>query len=272
MSLYLNTNTASISGQRHLSNITLNLNKSLARLSSGYKINNASDGPAGLVASELLRGQIRGSQAAINNVQQGISMTNAAGGVQQSSMDVLQRMREIAVEASNGTVTNFTPYVNEFTQLQAQLDANAATTYNGTDISDAAAAVTLHVGPNAANTLNISAAFGDIQATALAVDAGNANVASNAGAQAAVTSIDAAINTLGGIMATTGGMTNRLQGIANNLSITVENLSASEASIRNTDVAQETATLTRLQIMQQAAAASLAQANQMPAIALTLLG
>lgn len=271
MSLYLNTNTASINGQRQLANITANLNSSLERLGSGYKINSAADSPSGLVLSEGLRAQIRGSQAAIGNVQQGISMANAAGTAQTSSMDTLQRMRELAVEASNGTVVNFGAFTAEMTQLVAELDSNAATTYNSVNVADGTSgAINIQTGANTGDSLDISGAFADIDATALGVNA--VSVASNANASAAIATIDTAITTLGTTMATTGGLVNRMDSISNNLSIVTENLTASEASIRNTDIAQETATLTRLQIMQQAAASSLSQANMMPSIALQLLG
>ena len=270
MSIFLNTNSASINAQRNLANITMNLNKSLERLSSGYKINNASDGPAQLVISEGLRAQIRGSQAAITNVQQGISMANTAGSVQISSMDTLQRMREIAVEASNGTVTDFGAFTAEMTQLIAELDSNAGAQYNSINIADGTSgAINIQTGANNGDALDISGAFADIDATALGVNA--VSVASNANASAAIATIDTAMSTLGATMAATGGMVSRLEGISNNLSIAVENLSASEASIRNTDIAQETATLTRLQITQQAAASALSQANLLPSIALSLL-
>lgn len=275
MGLFLNTNVASLNANRNLFNITSSLNKSLERLSSGYKINSAADGAAELLISEGLRAQIRGSQAAMTNVQQGIDMLNTADSAMQQTYEHLQRMREIAVEAANGTVSDYTSYNNELAERSNAIDGIANNTiYNEQVLLDGSiaggAGFNIQTGANAGEQVDIASAFADNTAATLGVS--TTTLTSAADANTLIGEIDTAMANLDGNMATVGGFTNQLQDQMNFLSVAVENLSASEASIRNTDIAQETANLARLQILQQAAAAALSQANQMPSIALQLLG
>ena len=271
MALFLNTNVASLGAQRNLWNNTSSLNKSLERLSSGLRINRAGDGAGTLLASENMRSQIRGLQAANRNVQQGISMLNTADGALQSIYDDLQRMREVAVEASNGTITDWTPFTNEVNGLITAIDQTATgTTFNGNVLLDGSvAAMEIQYGADNGQSLDIAAAFADAQAATLGVNP--LDVSSQANAQAAIATVDGALATLAGIIADVGGFQNSLENQMNSNMVAIENYSSAEASLRNTDVAAESANLVKAQILQQASALALAQANQAPAIALTLL-
>ncbi len=279
MSLVVNTNVASLTSQRHLSRNTTALNKSLERLSSGFRINRGSDDAAGLQLSENLRAQIRGSKAALANVQDGVNLLNIADGGLSVITENIQRMRELAVQAANDTYD-----ANQRTAIQQEYDARAAditrisgaVEFNGITLlnaSAAAAALTLQVGPNenAVDELAVGATSFNVasDAATLGVAAGVLN--SNANAQAAITLLDTALTTVNGRRATIGSFVNQLESAAENLMIGVENLSASESRVRNVDVASESAQLTRNQILQQASASMLATANQSPQLALSLL-
>ncbi len=283
MPLVVNTNVSSLNSQRNLSINTTNLSRSLERLSSGFRINRASDDAAGLQVSENLRAQIRGSKAALANVQDGINVMNIADGALGVITDNLQRMRELTVQAANDTYD-----VNQRTAIKQELDARAAditrisdaVEFNGVFLldgsSDGATNFVLQVGANdsAANdTIDVGAtgAFADTDAAALAVNAAATNVTDNANSLTTLTAIDAAIVTVNTQRATIGSVVNQLESAGQNLSIGIENLSSSESRIRNVDVAAESAELTRNQILQQASATMLAQANQAPSLALSLL-
>ncbi|MBX2861318.1 MAG: hypothetical protein KTR14_08785 [Vampirovibrio sp.] len=276
MGLFLNSNAASINAQRNLFNVSNDLNKSLERLSSGFKINKASDGAANLVLSEDLRGQIRGTDAAISNVQQGVSILNTADGGLQQISGLLQRARELAVSASNGTVTDFTAFNDEYQEIRTAIDAVSTNTqFNGNVLLDGSlsgAAFNIQTGPDSGDTINIAAAFADggisgAVGTALATAA----ITNTTTASALIGNVDSAITALGTLISDVGGFGTQLANQLDGLTITKENLVSAEASIRNTDIAQETSNLTRLQVTQQAAASALSQANQLPSIALRLL-
>lgn len=274
MGIYLNHNSASVNALRNLNTVSAQLSKSMERLSSGYKINRAADSPSGLLVSNTLQAQIRGSQAAMSNVQLGNSMLATVDGAMQASYGVLQRIREIAVLASNGTAGS--SYNAEYVQLRTQLDAISNTaTYNNQNILDgslSAAAYNIQIGANtgAANVLDIRSAFSDIDAAALGVAQAAMTDATMAGT--VLGQVTTAMNSLNAHMARVGRYQNQLNDASSTLSIAIENLSAADASVRSTDIATETATLARLQILQQAAASALSQANTIPSIALRLLG
>jgi len=281
MPLIVNTNVSSLNTQRFLSNNTNALQKSMERLSSGYRINKAGDDAAGLQLSETLRAQIRGSQKALDNTQDGINVLNLTDGALQQITDNLQRMRELAVQAGNDTysASQRSAMQSEVSQLAADITRiGDATQFNGTNLlTGSAGSFIIQLGPNSSGTsdqLNLATAgaanpFGDIRSTALAVTALDLSTATHSGS--AITAIDAAITTVNQRRGAIGAFTNRLEGAANNLSIAIENFSASESRIRNVDVAMESANLTRNQILQQASAAMLAQANSAPQLALQLL-
>ncbi|MEM0950905.1 MAG: flagellin [Cyanobacteria bacterium P01_H01_bin.74] len=276
MPLIINTNIGSMNAQRYLTNNTTALQKSMEKLSSGFRINKAGDDAAGLALSETLRAQIRGSQKALDNTQDGINVMNIADGALQTITDNLQRMRELAVQAANDTysATQRTSMQTEYDQLASGITQIAsAAEFNGINLLDGTSTLTnLQIGANTTagvDTFNVSTVFADSRAAALAVNAGS--LANNANALTAITALDTAINTVNTRRGTVGASVNRLEATAANLATSIENLSSSESRIRNVDVAMESANLSKYQILQQASSAMLAQANQAPQLALQLL-
>ncbi|MCE3236809.1 MAG: flagellin [Vampirovibrio sp.] len=276
MPLIINTNIGSMNAQRYLSANTNSLQKSMERLASGYRINRAGDDAAGLALSEKLRAQIRGSQKALDNTQDGINVINIADGALQTITDNLQRMRELAVQASNDTynATQRTSMKNEYDQLASGITQIAsAAEFNGIKLLDGSTGtLALQIGANTTanvDDFDVSNLFIDATAATLAVD--SETLDTHANAQAAIAALDTAIDTVNTARGNLGASSNRLESNAANLAINAENLSSSESRIRNVDVAQESATLARNQILQQAAASMLAQANQGPQLALQLL-
>ena len=281
MPLNINTNVASLNAQRFLTNNTSMLSKSMEKLSSGYRINRAGDDAAGLALSEKLRSQIRGSQKAADNVQDGINVLNITDGAMQSVTDYLQRMRELAVQAGNDTYNTAqrSSMKAEFDQLASGITQIAnATQFNGVFLlngSSQASGLVLQIGANAnsgVDTLAMGAQgiFDTMDASALGITS-SLSIASNSGALGTITALDDAIATLNTRRGKLGALSNRLETTASNLATNVENTSASESRIRNVDVASESAKLSQYQILQQAASAMLTQANQAPQLALQLL-
>ncbi|MDX2085711.1 MAG: flagellin [Candidatus Melainabacteria bacterium] len=283
MSIVVNTNVSSLNAQRYLSFNTSALGKSQEKLASGFRINRASDDAAGLQISETLRAQIRGSQKALDNVQDGINVLNIVDGAFNQITENMQRMRELVVQGANDTLATAQrdAIEEELDQLAADIDRIAnGTQFNGVNLlTGSTTSFRIQVGPNSTSTtnmINIATAantnpLATATASALGVDDASISVASNASALQTLSGIDGALSTLNTRRATAGALTNRLQGAANNLAIGIENLSASESRIRNVDVAKESAELVRNQILQQASATILSQANQSPQLALSLL-
>lgn len=286
MPITINTNIESMDAQRYLSVNTDALQSSMEKLASGYRINSAGDDAAGLELSENLRAQIRGSQKAQENTQDGINVLNLADGALQTITDNLQRVRELAVQAANDTynTSQRSAIQVEMTQLLAGIDQIASSTkFDGVDLlsSNAPANFTLQIGANnvaGIDTIDIGSALGDSSATNLGVTdwdpvAGALTnpIDSSANAVSLLSELDNAITAVNTKRGNLGAFVNRLQGTASNLSLGVENLSSSESQIRNVDVASETANLTKNQILQQASTTILAQANQTPQLALQLL-
>lgn len=283
MPLVINTNVSSLNAQRSLSNNTNMLQKTMEKLSSGYRINRAGDDAAGLQLSEKLRAQIRGSQKAIDNTQDGINVLNIADGSLQTITDSLQRVRELMVQAGNDTynTSQRSAMQVEMTQLLTDIDRiSSASQFNGVPLlsTSTPATFTLQVGANntANDQINIATALGDSRANTLGITAWNGTalttpVNSGANARTLLAQVDTAIDKINVKRGNLGAFTNRLEGAVNNLSIGVENLSSSESRIRNVDVAMESGNLSRNQILQQASSTVLAQANQTPQLALQLL-
>jgi len=276
MPLIINANIASMNAQRYLTQNTNALQSSMEKLASGYRINHASDDAAGLGLSESLRSQIRGNQKALDNTQDGINVMNIADGAMQTITDNLQRMRELAVQASNDTYssTQRTSMQTEYDQLASGITQIAsAVDFNGIKLLDGSSTITsIQIGANTTanvDDFDVSSLFSDTTASGLSVD--SEKLDSHANAQSAITALDAALTTLNTNRGTLGASVNRLQSTATNLSTMIENTSASESRIRNVDVAAESSNLTKNQILQQAASAMLAQANQSPQLALQLL-
>lgn len=274
MGLRINTNVSSLNAQRSLSRATEALNTSFRRLSTGQRVATAADDAAGLAISERLRARIRSTEQASRNAQDGISLVQTAEGAMQESNSMLIRMRELAVQANNGTMsTADRDTLNaEFGALITEIDRVAsATNFNTINLLDGTvASLSLQVGADTTagvDTLNVSMT----SATAVALGINALNIGATGDASAAIATIDTAINNISQGRGNLGAVQNRLQGLISNLQVSVENLSAAESRIRDVDVAAETAALTKNSIIQQAAISVLAQANTQPQSALALL-
>ncbi|RNC67271.1 MAG: flagellin FliC [Desulfuromonadales bacterium] len=275
MALTVNTNVASLNAQRNLNLTSTSLGKSLERLSSGYRINRAGDDAAGLAISEGMRAQTRSMNQAVRNANDGVSLVQTAEGALNEVSNILVRMRELATQAATGTVSSSQRgYIDsEFTQLKSEIDRIAsASEFNGSKLLDGtAASYSFQVGAGATSNDVIAVSISAAGASSIGVGTASVAGATGAAATAALASIDSAIANVSNIRGTLGAVQNRLQSTINNLQVSVENLSAAESRIRDVDVASESAALTRAQILTQAGTSILAQANQTPQSALSLL-
>ena len=273
MAFSIRNNTTAMFTQRSMTATQSELSGVMERLSSGYRINKAADDAAGLAISEKLRAQVRGLNQASRNAQDGISVIQTAEAALGESGDILQRMRELTVEAANDTLTSGdrANIQKEVDALLAEVDRFAgATEFNTQKLisgSLASSSMTLQVGANNGQTIS----FTITTATAASLGVSGIAVSSQASAAAALASIDAAITTVTTERAKLGSLQNRLERTISNLNSQSENLSASESRIRDTDVAKETIALSRLQILQQAGVAAQSQANAAPQAVLSLL-
>jgi flagellin len=282
MPITINTNVGSINAQRNLDANSVALGKSLERLASGFRINRSGDDAAGLQISESLRAQIRGSKQALQNAQDGINVLNIADGAQSVIQDNLQRVRELTVQAANDTLaaSQRTAISTEITQRLSDVDRIAnSTTFNGVNLLSSATPTNYYIqlGANNSSTndrIDVAGGLGDLTtgASGLNITFTSANLSSNTAAQTFLGTLDTALGSLNTKRATLGALTNRLESSVNNLSVSIENLSSAESRIRNVDVASESASLTRNQILQQASTSILSQANQSPSLALSLIG
>jgi flagellin len=282
MALGVNTNVASLSVQKNLGRASDALATSMTRLSSGLKINSAKDDAAGLQIATRISSQIRGQTVAIKNANDGISMAQTAEGALQESTNILQRMRELAVQARNGTNSSAdqTATNAEFAQMSDELTRiSASTNLNGKNLLDGTAGtMTLQVGSNTGTAnqidLTLSSPF---DAVSLSVGSGTTVLTGTDSAVAAsaidnaITSIDAALATINATRANLGASQNRLTSTIANLQNVNENATAALGRVQDTDFAAETAELTKQQTLQQASQAVLAQANQLPSAVLKLL-
>lgn len=262
MGLRVNNNIAAFNAYRNLNVTDGAMSKSLEKLSSGLRINRAADDAAGLAISEGLRSQIGGLKVAVRNAQDGVSVVQTAEGALTETHSILQRMRDLAVQASNDGALKDSDKAKadaEYQALVAELDDIATkTTFNGTPLLDGTYTGKLfQVGSNAGETLAVS--IGNMGSTALGAVG---DITTQANASAAITAVNTAIETVSTTRAGLGATQNRLEHKINNLNATVENLTASESRIRDTDMAQEMVSFTRSQILSQAGTAMLAQANQ----------
>jgi flagellin len=283
MGLRINNNIAAQNSYRNLSVTDNQMSKSLEKLSSGFRINRAADDAAGLSISEGLRSQIGGLKVAVRNAQDGISVVQTAEGALTETHSILQRMRDLSVQAaSTGSQDSDarTAAQTEFSQLNAELDRIATTTaFGGQLLLDPTTAYTgtFQVGANtaAADTIAVSlgtAAFGSVAVSGFdASGLGTVGLDLVTDASTAISAIDTAIKGVSTARATLGAYQNRFEHTINNLNVAVENLSASESRIRDTDMAQEMVSFTRSQILTQAGTSMLAQANQAPQNVLSLL-
>lgn len=270
MGLRINTNVPSLNAARVLRRSTLDLNKTLERLSSGLRINRAADDAAGLAIAEAFRSIVRGSNVAQRNAQDGISLVQTAEGALSETTNILQRIRELAVQAANGTQSdnNRAAINTEVQQLLQQIDKIATDTeFNGIYVLSATQTVTLQVGAFSGQVMAITVS--GAKTNDLAVNA--VNVSTMAGAVDALSLVDNALRSVNTLRATLGAYQNRLEFTINTLAIQEENSAASESAIRDADIAQETIRFTRNQILVNAGTSVLAQSNIVPQTALQLL-
>ena len=271
MGLRINTNVAALNTSRILRRSTLALNRTLERLSSGLRINRASDDAAGLAIAEGFRAVVRGAQVAQRNAQDGISLVQTADGALAESSTILQRVRELAVQAANGTnsTTNREALDSEVQQLLEQIEDIALDTeFNGVRVLSAAQTVTIQAGPKAGQTLII--AVEGAKSSDLGISA--VDVSSTATAVSAISTIDLALQSVNLLRGNLGAFQNRLEFTINTLAVQEENAAYSESNIRDADIAHETMQFTRNQILVSAGTSVLAQANIIPQTALQLLG
>ncbi|OGI00528.1 MAG: hypothetical protein A2104_04105 [Candidatus Melainabacteria bacterium GWF2_32_7] len=279
MSLTVNNNIASLIAQRNLNKNTVSLTKSIEKLSSGYRINRAADDAAGLSISESLRGQIRGNARATSNVQDGISMLQIAEGGLTVINENLQRMRELCIQAANDTngstertaiLSEITARIDDITRIAKSTKFNNIFLLDGTTASS-----TLQVGANSTastNMISIASVLTDSQASTIGVTIA---IAGGAWTSALIRSyigvLDTAITSITSRRSSVGALQGRLESTLENLAIMNENVQASESRIRDLDIAKETAGMVKSQILQQASATVLSQANQIPQLALSLM-
>jgi flagellin len=267
MASVINTNIASLNTQRNLAASQSSLNTSLQRLSSGLRINSSKDDAAGLAIATRMDSQVRGMQVAVRNSNDAISFAQTAEGALGKITDAMQRMRELAVQSANGTNStgDRSNLSAEFAELNSEITRLGTSTFNGQSVFGAT--VVFQVG---AGTV---AAADQISVTSAAAPAAiaPANIDDTTNALAAMTAIDTALDTINTSRATLGAVQNRFESVVSNLQVAIENQSAAKSRIMDADFAQETANLTRGQILQQAGTAMLAQANSLPSGVLALL-
>lgn len=309
MSLTVNTNLSSLNAQRHLGLNNQQLNKSMEKLASGFRINRAGDDAAGLQVSENLRAQIRGSQKALHNVQDGINMLNYLDGQYSMIGEHMQRMRELAVQAASDTysIESRTAILQEYRQrTEAILNIFQGTEWNGVRLMGFAGVapseyyIQAGANDNSDDVIDIASVFGDSEVNSgfghwdgfamiglpyltmprmstsnswqdMIYTENNLLNASPEGGLYGPKGTDVGLEHLGVLRGRVGAMINRLEGAAENLQISIENTSASESRLRNVDIASESAEMTRNQILQQSSTTILAQANTSPSIALSLI-
>jgi flagellin len=271
MGLRINQNIEALNAHRNLNSTAGSLSKSMEKLSSGLRINRAADDAAGLAISEKLRGQVKGLNQAVRNAQDGISLIQTAEGALNETHSLLQRMRELSVQAANGTLNTGDrgAIQKEISSLLAEVDRIATTTEFNTAslLNGSATNLSFQIGANTGQSVTITIASADKSALGIS----GLDLSTTTGANSAIASIDSAIALVSGSRADLGAIQNRLEHTISNLGVAAENLQASESRIRDVDMAQEMMVFTKTQILQQAGTAMLAQANQTPQAVLQLL-
>lgn len=286
MAITLGSNIASLQSQRRLATATDALSRTYEKLSSGQRINRASDDAAGLAIADSLRANQRVATVAIRNANDGISTIAIADSALSEIGNVLSRLAELAEQSANGvfSTTQRSALSNEFVALASEVERIATTTtFNGVRLLSGGSSVTLQVGFDSGSTSQIS--FTGVQGTlqslglagvgssALTYSINGASIeAGQSASRAALDAVNSAISSLASTRGTLGAVESRLNVAINSLTVARENFAAAESRIRDVDVASEAAELTRLGILQQAGAAVLAQANQQPGLALSLIG
>jgi flagellin len=273
MGLRINNNIASLNAQRNLSRSQESLGRTFERLSSGLRITRAADDAAGLAISERLRSRVRSLNQASRNANDGVSLVQTAEGALDEVSNILVRLRELAVQASNGTISNDDKETldTEFQSLVGEIDRiSQVTSFNGVALLDGStSSVSIRVAEGTASVDSISVSLESVRTSALTINA--LDIGSGGNTSTAITNLDAAINSVARVRGNLGAAQNRLSTAISSINNTSANLQAAESRIRDLDVAAETAVLTRNSILQQAAISVLAQANASPQSALALL-
>jgi len=267
MSLRIQNNVEAFNAHRQLVGTSAKLGKSIERLSSGYRINRAADDAAGLAISERLRAQTRGLGQAQRNAQDAVSLVQTAEGALNEVHSMLQRVRELAVQYKNGSLstTDRTAIQSEVNQLASEIERiGQSSEFNGIDLLSAATTISFQVGSNDGEMITVATI-----SLGASVNAATFSLSVTNGAD--ISEIDAAISNISAQRATFGAVQNRLEHTLNNLATYQENLVASESRIRDVDMAAEMVDFTKFQILQQAGTAMLAQAQQSSQSVLTLL-
>jgi len=281
MSLFVNTNVSSLNAQRQLFTTGNNLSTAFERLSSGFRINSAADDAAGLQITDRMTSQIQGLNQAVRNANDGISLAQTAEGAMAETTTALQRIRTLAIQSQNGinSSADRVALQKEVSALRTEISRISTTTqFAGVDILTGDFSAKFLVGANAGQTISVNlssqalgrAGVNGFSATGLGIIADN--VLTEAGASRLLSAVDKAVSAIGGLRADLGALQNRFQSTIRNLSNISENVSAARSRIKDADFATETAELSRNQILQQASTTILAQANQRPQAALSLLG
>ncbi|WP_278382872.1 flagellin [Pseudoalteromonas distincta] len=271
MALSVNTNVMSLNSQRNLSNSTNDLSTSFQRLSSGLRVNSSADDAAGLQIGSRLESQMKGLDQAARNANDGISIAQTAEGALDETTNMLQRMRVLSIQSANGSnsADDRASLQKEFTQLNEEITRVASTTtFAGVKVLDGSYGVEFQVGADASQTISVAIAT-SMGANGLGTDTLSIGDASTS--QLAIDGIDAALKTVNDVRADLGAKQNRFSSTIRNLSNVSENVAASRSRIMDADFAAESASLARNQVLQQASSSMLAQANQQPQIALSLL-
>lgn len=268
-------NIAALNAHRQLGINQAGTSRSLERLSSGFRINRAADDAAGLAISEKMRSQIKGLNQAVRNAQDGISLVQTAEGATQEIHSMLQRMRELAVQAASGTYENadrvalqaeVTQLIGEIDRISESAEFNKLTLLDG---SLSGIGATIQVGANSGQTIQFS--IGNLSAGATGIAVSGVDISTATGATNALGTIDNAITLVSDERAGLGALQNRLEYTIANLGVTAENLTAAESRVRDVDMAAEMMEFTKFNILNQASIAMLAQANMQPQTVLQLL-
>lgn len=281
MAITVNTNVTSLQAQLNLNNSQMSLSQSLQRLSSGLRVNSAKDDAAGLAISQTLTSAIRGNNQAIKNANDGTSVGQTAEGALGQIANNIQRIREIAVQSANSSVsnTNRSQLQSEVDQLTQEISRIVQTTqFNGTQLLSGSAVLTFQVGSSGASSNQVSISSVDLTSANVLCSynssltaTGTINITTQSGASALLSTLDSDIAEISTVRSNWGAVQNRFDAVVANLQNYVQNLTAANSRIVDVDFASETANLTRNQILQQAGASILKQANTIPQAALTLL-
>lgn len=271
MALSVNTNVMSLNSQRNLSNSTNDLSTSFQRLSSGLRVNSSADDAAGLQIGSRLESQMNGLDQAARNANDGISIAQTAEGALDETTNMLQRMRVLSIQAANGSNSDDDRAAlnNEFEQLNLEITRIAeTTTFGGVNILDGGYSADFQVGADENQTISVSIAT-SMGATGLST--ATLSIGTVTGAQEAIANLDDSLKAVNDVRAELGAKQNRFSSTVRNLTNVSENVAASRSRIMDADFAAESASLARNQVLQQASSSMLAQANQQPQIALSLL-